>query len=259
MYLVDGWLGALGAVVGLATVIWGVSLVAKDASLIDLFWGPLAAVQGWIYRGAASEPGLGSLIGVVLVSLWALRLTVHLSKRNLGKGEDPRYAAMREAGGPAWPVRSLVTVFWLQAGLSWVIALPLAVVATSSGPLGTLGWAGVTIAVIGLAVESVADGQLARFKADTRHRGQVLDTGLWRYSRHPNYFGDAVFWWGLFAMAVAAGGAWTIPGPIIMTLLLLKVSGVPLLEARMEETRPGYREYVRRTPAFVPWFPRSDP
>jgi steroid 5-alpha reductase family enzyme len=233
-------------------------LFTKDASLIDLFWGPLAAVQGWIYRAAAPDAGVASLFGVIVVSLWALRLSLHLAKRNLGKGEDPRYAAMRDAGGATWPLRSLATVFWLQAGLSWIIALPLAVVANSAGSLGLIGWGGAAIAVFGLVFETVADRQLARFKAQPGVRGRVLDSGLWRYSRHPNYFGDAVFWWGVFVVAVGAGGAWTVLGPIVMTVLLMKISGVPLLEARLEETRPGYREYVRRTSAFVPWWPGAD-
>lgn len=258
MYLIEGWAWALGAVVGITTAVWVLSLVVRDASLIDLFWGPLFAVQGWVYRARAEDPGLASLLAVVIVTAWAVRLAVHLARRNLGKGEDPRYAAMREAGGALWPARSLVTVFWLQAGLSWVIALPLAVVAGSSGGVAALAALGAALAVGGLVIETVADLQLAAFKSDPARKGRVLDSGLWRYSRHPNYFGDAVFWWGIFLMAVASGGLWTVVGPIVMTLLLMKVSGVPMLESRMEETRPGYREYVRRTPAFFPWFPRGE-
>lgn len=257
MYLVEGWMAALAAVVGLASLVWVVSLVARDASLIDLFWGPLAAVQGWVYRGAAENAGPLSFAAVVVVSVWALRLGLHLARRNLGKGEDSRYVAMREAGGSWWPVRSLVTVFCFQAALSWVIALPLAAVAASSRSLGPVALIGLVIAVAGLVIEAVADLQLARFKARGEAEPRVLDRGLWRYSRHPNYFGDAVFWWGIFVMALGVGAAWTVIGPIVMTVLLLKVSGVPLLEARLEETRPGYREYVRKTPAFVPWFPRD--
>ncbi len=256
--MIAGWEWALGAAVGITTLVWVISLFARDASLIDLFWGPLFAAQGWVYRWRSDDAGLASLLAVVIVTAWAIRLTVHLARRNLGKGEDPRYAAMRAAGGPSWPMRSLVTVFWLQAGLSWVVALPLAVVAGSPVPAGVVVGLGALVAVVGLLVETVADLQLASFKSDPSRKGQVLDTGLWRYSRHPNYFGDAVFWWGIYLMAVGAGGTWTVVGPILMTLLLMKVSGVPMLESRMEETRPGYREYVRRTPAFFPWIPRSE-
>jgi steroid 5-alpha reductase family enzyme len=250
---------ALAAVLVVVTGVWLVSLRTEDASLIDLFWGPLFAVQGWVHHGLASDPGPVAGWTVAIVTVWALRLSLHLARRNLGKGEDPRYARMREEGGPGWALRSLVTVFWLQAGLAWVIAWPLAVVAGSASPWSWVASAGALVAVAGLVMETVADAQLTRFKADPDNAGQVMDEGLWRYSRHPNYFGDAVFWWGVYLLAVAVGGWWTVFAPVAMTLLLLKVSGVPLLESRMEETREGYREYVRRTPAFVPWFPRDEP
>jgi steroid 5-alpha reductase family enzyme len=243
------------AVLGIATAVWVASLITRDASLIDLFWGPLFAVQGWIHWTLAAAPGPGATAVVVLVTLWAGRLSLHLARRNLGAGEDPRYAAMREAGGAGWPVRSLVTVFWLQAALAWSIGWPLAVSAGVATPLDAATVAALALAVVGLGVEAVADLQLTRFKSDPANRGRVLDTGLWRYSRHPNYFGDAVFWWGIYGVAAFNGGAWTVFAPVMMTGLLLKVSGVPLLERRMVETRPEYREYVRRTSAFIPWFP----
>ena len=244
------------AVLAITAAVWILSLITRDASLIDLFWGPLFAVQGWIYWTFTPDPSAVATAVAVLVTLWAARLALHLARRNLGKGEDPRYAAMRAAGGPAWPLRSLVTVFWLQAALAWVIGVPLAVVAGAGGPFDLPTLAACGLAVAGLLIETVADLQLARFKADPANAGRVLSTGLWRYSRHPNYFGDAVFWWGIFGVAAVHGGWWTVFAPLIMTGLLLKVSGVPLLEDRMIETRPEYRDYVRRTPAFIPWFPK---
>ena len=250
-------LWAAAAVFTVTSSVWLMSLAARDASLIDLFWGPLFAVQAWVYVVFAPSPSPLAYATAILVTMWAVRLAAHLVRRNVGKGEDPRYAAMRERGGPRWGIRAFVTVFSFQGALSWVIALPLAVTAGAAGPAGTLGMIAFGVAVAGLIVETVADLQLTRFKANPDNRGRVLDTGLWRYSRHPNYFGDAVFWWGIFGVAASQGGAWTVFAPLLMTGLLLKVSGVPLLEARMTETRPEYREYARRTSAFVPWPPRS--
>lgn len=248
---------SLGLMLALVSGVWLMSLWRRDASLIDLFWGALFALQAGVH--GLGSPGAGLRAGVVgaLVAIWALRLGLHLACRNLPHGEDPRYAAMREAGGPGWAVRSLVTVFWLQAALAWGIGWPVAVVASSSGVPGAVGWTGLGVAILGLVFEAVADLQLTRFRADPGNRGRVLDRGLWRWSRHPNYFGDAVMWWGLWLVAVEVGAAWTVFAPIAMTLLLLRISGVPLLERRLTETRPGYREYVERTSAFIPWFPKE--
>lgn len=249
---------SLALLLVVVTGVWLVSLRLEDASLIDLFWGPLFALQGWVHHLGAADPGPLSAGTVWIATLWAVRLALHLARRNLGKGEDPRYREMRERGGAGWAVRSLVTVFWLQAGLAWGIGWPLAVVAGAGDVAREWGLAGLVVAAIGFAFEAVADAQLARFKADPENRGRVMDRGLWRFSRHPNYFGDALFWWGVWLVAVGAGAWWSVAAPVAMTLLLLKVSGVPLLESRLEETREGYRDYVRRTPAFVPWFPREE-
>lgn len=253
----QGGLPVLGAVLALTTGIWGASLLLRDVSIIDVFWGPLFALQAWLYRGQAADPGSASLVTVALVTAWAARLALHLARRARGGGEDPRYAAMREAGGAGWSVRALITVFWLQGALAWAVAWPVAVAARTDDALGALGWVGAGVAAAGAGFEAVADAQLRRFRAGPRPHGRVLDSGLWRYSRHPNYFGDAVFWWGIWLLAASVGGAWTVFAPLLMTGLLLRVSGVPLLEARLRETRPGYADYVRRTSAFVPWFPRS--
>lgn len=255
--LVRGWLPALPLVLALMTSVWAVSLARRDASVVDIFWGPAFGLVAAFYFTRA--PGTGALAALTLgaVTLWALRLGGYLALRWARKGrEDYRYAAMRERRGRRFPVVSLVTVFWLQGVLVWVLSLPLFVAILDSGPPGPVGWAGLVLFLAGFAWEAVADLQLSRFKGDPGNRGRVLDSGLWRYSRHPNYFGEAVLWWGLWLLAVDAGGWWTVFAPAGMTLLLLKVSGVPLLEPHLEETRPGYREYVARTPAFVPWFPR---
>lgn len=247
------------------SAVWVISMKVRDASLVDLCWGPLFAVQGVFHMLRADAPGLRSALAVGITGLWALRLSLHLGRRNLGAGEDRRYAAMRSAGGPWWGWRSLVTVFWFQALLSWLIAWPLAIAAAAPGVPGGLGWLAALVALTGLGIEAVADAQLRRFKAGEKARlagsspRGVMDQGLWRYSRHPNYFGDAVFWWGLWALGVDAGaGLFSLAAPAAMTFLLIRVSGIPLLEGHLESTRPGYADYVRRTPALVPWFPRED-
>lgn len=242
-------------VVALALWVWSVRL--RDASIVDLFWGPafvLAGATAMAWSQRTTPPGL---LALGLVSAWALRLAVHLGRRNLGAGEDRRYRAMRDAHGARFWWVSLFTVFLLQALLVAIVSLPLqALVGSSRGALGVFEVAGAAIFLAGLMVEAVADAQLRRFVRDPSNRGKVLDTGLWRYSRHPNYFGDAVVWWGLGVMATPHGAFFAWIGPLVMTTLLLRVSGVTLLEKTIGERRPGYADYVRRTSAFVPWPPR---
>lgn len=250
-------LSGLAVVLAALTLLWLVSLRLRDASIVDPFWGPgfaLATLTYWLIDGARSPRGT---LVLLLVAAWALRLGWHLLRRNRREGEDPRYAAMRERWGERFPRVSLFRVFWLQGVILWIISMPLLAAVRADAPLGVLDWIGAAIVLIGLTVEATADRQLRRFRADPSNRGRVLDSGLWRYSRHPNYFGDAVAWWGLWLVAVAGGAWWTVFSPAGMTFLLLKVSGVPLLEKGLEKSRPGYAEYARRTPAFVPWFPKE--
>jgi steroid 5-alpha reductase family enzyme len=250
-------LSGLMAVLGALTLLWLVSLRLRDASIVDPFWGPGFALATLVYWIVDGQQGARGTLVLVLVALWAARLGWHLLRRNRREGEDPRYAAMRVRHGERWSRVSLVRVFWLQGAILWIISMPLLAAVRSTGPLGTLDVIGAGLALVGLAVEATADRQLRRFRADPASRGRVLDTGLWRYSRHPNYFGDAVVWWGLWLVAAAGGAWWTIFGPAAMTFLLLKVSGVPLLEKGLEKSRPGYAEYARRTSAFIPWFPKA--
>ncbi len=193
--------------------------------------------------------------------MWGVRLCVHLSIRNWGKGEDPRYGKWRAASGERFWIVSLFKVFWLQALFQWVISLVVQVPLASPGPapLTLLDGLGAAVWLVGFVFESVADWQLFRFKADPQNRGRVMDRGLWRYSRHPNYFGESLIWWGLFLIALGVPGAWwTVASPVIITLVLLTMTGVPLTESTTAERRPGYRDYMRRTPMFIPWFPRKD-
>ena len=252
---------ALGVALTLMTLVWVVSLVKRDASIIDVFWGLGFVVLAWLYFPLSEPEVPRGLLVALLVTLWGLRLSLYILWRNWGMGEDYRYREMR-ARNPKWfPWRSLVTVFWLQAALLWLISLPLLQAEWSAAParLTGLDWFGVLFFVVGFAFEAGGDWQLARFKADPANAGRVLNRGFWRYTRHPNYFGDAMVWWGFFFFAAATPRSlWTVYSPILMTILLMKVSGVALLEKRLAEVKPAYRDYVARTNAFFPWFPRGD-
>jgi steroid 5-alpha reductase family enzyme len=253
--LVETGLLGLALITASMTVVWLASLVLRDASIADIFWGPgfivIAAFYAWI---GTPHPRLSAM--VALVTMWGLRLAVHLARRH--RGEDLRYAAMRAVHGQRFPVRSLFIVFWLQGALLWAVALPLLVVSRHGGPdaLTIPDAIGGLMFAAGFAFEVVADRQLERFKATRSRPSDVLDSGLWRYTRHPNYFGDALLWWGLWVISTSAQDGWmTIGSPLLMTILLLRVSGVTLLERTLVATKPTYAAYAARTSAFVPWLP----
>ena len=247
----------LGVVLLAMTALWAVSVRIKDASIVDPFWGPGFAIVTATYLLVDGRFSARGILAVMIVTIWAARLGVYLLGRNRREGEDPRYQKFREDGGPSFWWTSLFKIFYLQALLLWVISAPLLGSILSDSPLGAWDAIGSLVFLVGLAFEAVADKQLATFKADPQNSGRVLDTGLWRYSRHPNYFGEAVLWWGIYLVAVGGGAYWSVIGPLLITFLLLKVSGVTMLEARLENTRPGYADYVRRTSAFVPWPPKG--
>jgi steroid 5-alpha reductase family enzyme len=245
------------------TVMWLIHVARRDAGVVDLWWG-----GGFFAMAAFASlfaPPLGSVqrLLLALVGLWAARLTGHILVRHLRAGgrEDPRYATMRAGGGPTWPRRNLLTVFWVQAAVQWLLALPVLVAIlrpAGDGAIGPLAIAGIGLYAIGFVVEALADHALMRFRSDPANRGRLLTTGLFAWSRHPNYFGEAVLWWGLGLVAVSATGtALVLLGPAALTLLLLKVSGIPPLEAELAK-RPGWAAYAARTSAFVPWPPRGD-
>lgn len=249
----------LAAVVALMTAVWVASLSRADVSLVDRFWGAGFVVAALVYHAAAGFPPHGWVV-VGLTALWGVRLSLYLTWRNWGHGEDRRYRAMRDEVGPGFARRSLVTVFGLQAVILWVVSAPLhytTVYGTPAGLLEPEALLAIAIFLFGWLYESVADWQMARFKADPDNRGQVCDRGLWRFSRHPNYFGEIVLWWGLGLLAASVGGWWTLFAPALMTALLVRVSGVPLLEQDLKANRPGYADYVARTNALVPGPKRS--
>lgn len=252
-------LAALTLVLGLMTGVWVASLVKRDAGIIDVFWGLGFVAVAWLALGVTPRATPRAWLVVALVTLWGLRLSLHIAWRNRGQGEDYRYAAMRARNPRSFSWRSLVTVFWLQGVLLWAIAAPLvrAVRAAEPRALTWLDGMGIALFAVGFVFEAGGDWQLARFKARAENRGKLLTSGLWRYTRHPNYFGDAVIWWGFACFAAATPGSlWTLYSPVLMTVLLLKVSGVTLLERRLTEVKPGYGDYVARTNAFLPWWPR---
>ncbi len=237
--------------------LWLLSLRLRNASIVDVWWGPgFACIAILTHQAAPSGHGLVTL----LTALWGLRLGAYLLWRNAGRGEDPRYIAMRRHHGEHFPRVSLFTVFGLQGLLMWFVSLPVQVANAAGAPAspGGLELAGVALFCLGLFFESVGDRQLARFRADPANAGAVMDRGLWRYTRHPNYFGDFCVWWGLFLVSLPApGAAFTVLSPLVMSLLLLRVSGVALLERSIGKRRPGYADYQRRTSAFLPLPPRG--
>lgn len=252
-------LASLGALLAALTGVWLLSLRLKDASIVDLFWGCAFVLVAWLGYGYGAGAAPRALLLTVLVTIWGLRLSLYLARRNLGRGEDFRYQAMRRQYGARFPLLSLFIVFWFQGIIAWVVSLPLQAVHASPAPLGLTPWdyAGAALWAAGLFFEAIGDAQLARFKADPANRGKVMDQGLWRYTRHPNYFGDAVLWWGFGLFGVAVGASWTLLGPLLMTFFLRQVSGVTLLERTITQRRPEYASYMARTSAFFPWFPKA--
>jgi steroid 5-alpha reductase family enzyme len=242
------------AVAAFAT--WLLSLYLRDVSIVDSLWSLLFLLAACCYALGAGQPGPRTPLILLLTGVWALRLAVFITWRNWGHGEDRRYQAIRARNQPHFELKSLYLVFLLQAVLAWLISLPLFGAIVSPGPPGALDVAGAALWLVGLVFEAGGDWQLARFKADPGNQGKVMDRGFWRLTRHPNYFGDFCVWWGFYAIAVSAGAWWSFPGPLLMSLLLMRVSGVTLLEKDIGERRPQYADYVRRTNAFFPGLPK---
>jgi steroid 5-alpha reductase family enzyme len=250
------------AIISLAafSVLWTMSLRREDASIVDWYWALGFGVFAGLYL-AIRDTDLQSLCLALFTIAWSLRLTVHLVRRHAFKGvEDARYAAMRAAGGSTFKRDSLFKIFWLQAVFQWLIATPLHAGmlfgdGIDRGPLFALGS---LVFIVGALIEAIADAQLDRFSRDRANAGKLLTTGLFAWSRHPNYFGEAVLWWGLGLIGFALSGLWwSFVGPAILTLLLVKVSGVPPLDQHLS-SRPGWKAYAARTPAIIPRMPRAE-
>ena len=256
------------AIALLMLVTWALSGVVGNASIVDLIWGLGFVLVAWavVIRHApgpisselAADRGRSMLV-VGLTSVWGLRLSGYLAWRNIGKGEDYRYRAMRSRHGGNFFWISLGTVFGLQGVLMWIVSLPVQAAVAQPGAdngFGVILTLGMVLWAVGFLFESTGDFQLARFKANPAKKGKVMDRGLWRYTRHPNYFGDFCVWWGLFFIALDAGHWWTVAGPVVMTALLMKYSGAGLLEKTIADRRPGYDDYIKKTSAFFPMPPK---
>ena len=250
-----------GAVIAMMIIGWLISLRYRNVTIVDSLWGLGFVLIVWI-TFTFSDGYVGRrLLIAALVTLWGLRLCAHLSVRNWGKGEDPRYADWRRKSGVKFWIVSLCKVFILQAVFLWVISLAVQIgqLAPTPDKYTWLDGLGLVVWAVGFFFESVADWQLAKFKGDPRNKGKVMDRGLWAYSRHPNYFGEFLIWWGFFLITLSTPYSWwTVISPLIITAVLLKMTGIPLTEGTIVKTRPGYKDYIQRTSAFVPWFPRKE-
>jgi steroid 5-alpha reductase family enzyme len=246
---------ALALIVALAFLTWLVSLARRDVSIVDGMWSVFIGSAGVSYAALVGQTSPVALAALALLVAWAIRLCAHITVRNHGQPEDRRYQKIRANNQPNFEFKSLYIVFGLQAALAWIVALPFMAIVRDSQGFGVLAVAGLALAGFGMVFEAVADWQLERFKKRGDHGGRVLDTGLWRYSRHPNYFGECCVWWGFGLVALGTGAWWALASPLLMTVLLLKVSGVTMLEKDIGERRPEYARYVRTTPAFFPGRP----
>ena len=234
---------------------WLISLVRKNVTHVDSMWSLFFVLAAFTTAAFVLfvVPAPARLILVLAcVTIWALRLFIYLTIRNWGPHEDSRYVKIRQNNQPHFWLKSIYIIFGLQAVLAWVISMSLFGAIKSTNPLNWLDYVGIILFVFGFIWETLADWQLSQFKANPKNKGKVLDTGVWRYSRHPNYFGECCVWWAFYLFAVAGGVWWAIISPILMTLLLLKVSGVSLLESTIIERRPAYAEYIKNTNAFIP-------
>ena len=248
------WLLAagLGATAAAATLTWIASVARHDVSIVDSLWGLLFVLAASTFAALGPPLVPRAWVMLALVTAWGLRLSLYITVRNHGQGEDRRYQQIRRRNEPHFAIKSLYLVFLLQAVLASIVSLPLLGVVLGRVPLRGLDGAGVVLWCLGMVFEVGGDAQLARFKADPANRGRVMDRGLWALTRHPNYFGEFCIWWGFYVLAASAGAWWSLPGPLLMSLLLLRVSGVALLEKDIGERRPQYAEYARRTNAFFP-------
>jgi steroid 5-alpha reductase family enzyme len=238
---------------------WVISLMVKNASIVDIVWGLGFAVTSWVLALTIDGDSTRQILLAVMVGVWGVRLGGYLAKRNIGHGEDWRYKAMRKKKGPKFGLISLVTVFGLQGLLMWIVSLPVQFGNADDTPgVGPIAVMGIIVWLVGLSFEAVGDMQLARFKKNPDNAGKVMDKGLWSLTRHPNYFGDALLWWGIGLVGAETGsGVIGLVGPLVMTVFLLRVSGVPMLERSLMKRREGYAEYVARTSGFIPRPPKK--
>lgn len=257
------YLSGLAAMLIFGVIGWLISLYRNNVTHVDSMWSLFFLVAALAYAcgsptDSMNEISLRGSIMFTLLTLWALRLCIYLTWRNWGPHEDHRYAAIRANNEPHFKFKSLYIIFGLQVVLAWIVSLPLLGALNSNNAVNFLDVIGTLLVLFGFIWETLADWQLSRFKNMPSNKGKVLNTGVWRYSRHPNYFGESCVWWGFYIIALAAGAWWALPSALLMTLLLLKVSGVALLEKDIAERRPEYQAYIKTTNAFIPGIPKGE-
>jgi len=247
-------------IMSMMTILWVISVFIKNVSIVDPFWSIGFLLAGIFYFLKTDGLEIRKLILLILLVIWSIRLSMYLGKRNWGEGEDFRYQQFRKDYGEHryWWL-SFFQVFLLQGVLCWLISAPLlaAMYYMPGTELNVFDYTAILIWVIGFTFEAGGDYQLARFKANSINKGTVLRTGLWKYTRHPNYFGDAMIWWAYGLFSLATGSYIPLLSSLLMTLLIIKISGVAMLERTLSKTKPQYKEYIEKTSAFFPWFPKK--
>lgn len=242
------------------SLLWLISVFLKNASIVDPFWSITFIIAGSYFFSQSNHFYTRNSIVFFLLIIWGIRLFLYLFMRSWGQKEDFRYQKFREDFGKKnyWWI-SFFQVFMLQGFLVWIISIPLVVISqkTTTNQLNYIDYAAIFIWIVGFIFETVGDYQLKKFKSNPSNKGKLLTTGLWKYTRHPNYFGDSLIWWSFGLFAVATGSYYPLIGSIIMTLLLLKVSGVSLLEKTLKKSKPGYEKYMKSTSAFFPLPPKN--
>jgi steroid 5-alpha reductase family enzyme len=251
------YVSGLYAILVLATFTWIISVIKRDVSIVDSVWSVMIFTSAFVYSSSVEPYWNRSSLLLTLVLLWAVRLTLHVTWRNWGEPEDARYQAIRRKYEPNFALKSFGIIFLFQAFLAWMISMPLWIALTVPFESSVFDILAVTVWTFGMVFETVSDWQLAQFKGDPAHRGKVMNRGLWRYTRHPNYFGECLVWWGFFLFVIPTGAWWAILSPVLMTFLLLKFSGVAMLEETIVDRRPAYREYIASTNAFIPGPPKK--
>ena len=252
------YLQALYVILTVGVIAWAGSVIKRDVSFVDSLWSLFFLIAAAVFAYSAEPLTLRGSIIFTLVAAWAIRLSVYITARNWGEEEDYRYQSIRAANEPGFAFKSVYIVFGLQGVLAWIVSLPLLPAILSGAYLNWLDGVAIALWCVGFIFEAGGDYQLAKFKRRADSKGKVMDSGLWRYTRHPNYFGDFCIWWSFYLFALSSGAWWSIVSPMIMSLLLLKVSGVAMLEKTISNRRPKYAEYIRRTNAFFPGPRRSE-
>ena len=258
MFDINSFLYTSAILLVIAIVLWISSRVKNDVAIVDSFWSLMILAAGLCFFLSADNISGRSMVVITLLSIWAIRLSAHITWRNWGKEEDVRYQTIRANNQPNFEFKSLYIVFLLQAFLALLVALPMMSIFNAESSWTQLDTLASALWLFGMLFESVSDYQLARFKSSAVNQGKVMDKGLWRFSRHPNYFGEFCIWWAFFLFAVSSGYWWSILSPLLMSILLLKVSGVSLLESTIAHRRPEYAKYIETTSAFFPWFPKRN-